>query len=134
MSFLTWIFGSNDNGALNDPEAAAAADAKLREMAAADYGPGGKYYNAKKWAAVQGDLQTDAHLDANAAEAAVDEAFDEGWQDGAKNVSGAIKGTINKVVGAPLLAALSGIPFWVWILAALWLAWSLGWWRKILAR
>lgn len=134
MSFLTWIFGSNDNGALNDPEAAAAADAKLREMAAADYGPGGRYYNAKKWAAVQGDLKKDAYLDEAAAAAAVDEAFDEGWQEGADNVSNAIKKTVNKVVGAPLLSVLSGIPAWVWILALVWLGFSLGWWRKLLTR
>lgn len=134
MSFLSWLWSEPANGALNDPEAAAAADAKLREMADKNYAPGGRYYNAAKWAAVQKDLGTDAYLDTASAEAAIDDAFDEGWQDGQNNVSRTIKGTLNKVIGSPLKAVLGGVPIWLWLLALLWLGFSLGWWRKILAR
>lgn len=115
MSLLSWISGYDTENA----DRAAAADAELRRLNQARYGV--PYVNR------------DDYLDKAGAERAIGEAFDEGWQDGQRNVSGFV-GRIFGVVGDVLKAVLFGIPFWVWLLAALFIAWRLGLLAKLVKK
>ena len=98
MSFLTWLYGDEENA-----QRAAEADAKLRELNQARYGV--PYVNQDEWVP---PWEQEKQISA---------AFDEGWNDGKKNVSGAIGGFF-KVVGDTLSSVLLGIPAWVWLIAA----------------
>lgn len=103
MSILSWIYGDDANA-----QAAADADAKLRELNRQQYGV--DYVNTDNW--VPPDQQN----------AQIDAAFGEGWNDGKKNVTGFVSGAF-KVIGDGLSSVLLGIPAWVWLAAAaaLWL-------------
>lgn len=125
MSLLDWWLNTDDLQKEGD-----AADRKLAELNARDYGEGGRIYNliqdqsgttAAEYAqgTVQKNLQSSQT--GNVSEQ-VDAAFDEGWEDGKRNVSGFIGKTFG-VVGDVLTSVLKGIPWWVWALALLWFGW-----------
>lgn len=98
MSFLTWIYGDDENA-----QRAAAADAKLRELNRQLYGV--DYVNQDTW------------VPPAEQEKQVDQAFNEGWQDGKKNVTGVVGGFF-QVIRDGLGSVLLGIPAWVWLAAA----------------
>jgi hypothetical protein len=53
--------------------------------------------------------------------------FELGLDEGAANIRGFVGGTINTVVGTPLKL----IPWQLWLILGLWLAWQLGWLNKL---
>lgn len=128
QDFKNWVTGYDAENAA----AAAAADETSRRLATEAYSLGGRSYTPENWEAVQAGWTREGSFSREAAEAEIDKAFDEGWREGQENVASAIKGTINKVVGGPLVAILSGIPAWVWIVGLLYLAWTFGLLRNLI--
>ena len=122
MSLLSWISSYDGDNA----DAAAAADAKLREL-------NEQRYSGAQLEQVRRNYATQEAIGRDAQERQIGEAFDEGWDDGRKNVSGFI-GKIFGVVADVLKSVLFGIPFWVWLLAGLFLAWRLGLLTKLLRK
>lgn len=60
----------------------------------------------------------------------VGQAFEEGAAEGLATMQAGVKGTLNKTA----LGILGFIPWWVWLLAALWLAWQLGLLNKLVRK
>lgn len=121
MSLWAWVTGYDSENAAR----AAAADAEIRSINEQKRASG--YYTESQWREVERDFETDAFLSEDAAQREIDRAFGEGAKEGLANVTGTVKSGINNLVGRPLLAVLSGIPLWVWLIGALYVAWSLGW-------
>ena len=112
MSILpNWLTGYDEANA----QAAAAADEKLRQMAADDYGPGGKYYSPENWVAVQENYKAQGVISATDQQAQIDKAF----TDKLSEQAGAIIGTPLRVAWATIWAVVKSIPVWVWIAAAI---------------
>jgi len=122
MSLLTWITGYDTENA----DRAAAADAELRRLNEAQY-------TGATLDAVRANYASQEAIGRDAQTAQINQAFGEGWQQGQNNVS-AFVGRIFGVVGDVLKAVLFGIPFWVWLLAGLFLAWRLGLLGKVLKK
>lgn len=59
-------------------------------------------------------------------ESAVQKEFNAGFQTGVNNVTGTISG----IIEAPANFVWKSIPLWVWVGAALWILWELGWLKK----
>lgn len=72
--------------------------------------------------------QRDSHIDSVTGE--VNAAFDEGLKEGAGNIRGTLGETFNKLVLTPL----SIIPWQIWLVAALYLAWTSGLLKPIVAK
>lgn len=117
MSWLPdWLTGYDAENAARG----ARADAELNRMAQEDYlTPGGRYYSEENAAAVRRNYETDAYLNDAQAHEAIDQAFDEGWQEGRQNVSNTITGALNRIIADPLRAIIGGLPWWLWLAAAL---------------
>jgi len=110
MSFLSSIFGDDENAARGE-----AADASLRQINEASTAAGRYSQDAQDRIANNYGSQNTIGVDAQSRE--IDAAFGEGWNDGKKNVTGFVGG-IFKTAGDVLGSVLLGIPFWVWAIAA----------------
>lgn len=119
MGLLSWLSGYDTENA----DRAAAADAENRRLTAMRTAQGA--YTPLEIERSQANWGTDEYLDRAGVDRALGESFDEGWREGRQNVSGFVGG-IFRVVGDVLKAVLFGIPLWVWLLAALFLAWRFG--------
>ena len=118
MSFLSSLLGLDVTGS----EEAAAADAKLREMNAVDYGPGGKFYSPTNWTAVQDDYRAQddalgggpAPWSAASQQAQVNQAFNAelGLQ------ADSFVGAPLRFLGNLVKTLLAAVPVWVWITGA----------------
>lgn len=115
MSFLSWIVGYDQANA----DAGAAADAKLRELNAANVASG--RYDSATAATIEKNYASQNAIGSTAQKAEIDQAFNEGLQDGANNITGFVSKTFS-FVGKALSAVLLGIPAWAWLVAgvALW--------------
>lgn len=104
MGFFSAIFAPGEQERGDD------LDAKLAEINARDYGPGGKYYTPHIYSQSQRNLETSrtGNIDAE-----IQEAFGEGVDEGAANIRGTIGGTVN--ASAKLFKI---IPWQVWVIGA----------------
>lgn len=106
MPILTWLYGDTANA-----DAAAQADAQLRELNQKKYGSSGMIQDT-----LSGTDGVDVWVPPGEQEKQVNAAFQEGLNDGANNVTGFVSGAFN-FIGKALGAVLLGIPIWVWLIA-----------------
>ena len=126
MSLLPdWITGYDSTNA----DAAAAADAQLQTLNAADYAPGGKFYTPAAAAAVASDYSTQPTFGVAAQRSQIDAAFTDKLQSEANGLLGTPLG----ILWAEIKALVFALPWWVWagaiVAVFLWLG-GLGWVRK----
>ena len=108
MSLLTWLYGDAENAA-----AGAAADAKLRELNAQQYGTDYQMVQDR----LAGQEGVEVWVPPAQQEQQVNDAFADGWAEGKQNVSNTISGGFG-VVGDVVSSVLLGIPLWVWAIGA----------------